>query len=120
MRAGGERGLGLIEIVIVLLVVALAGVALHRYLGTTARSVEQLQRERPLAQGKVVADQAALGTVRTALQLYRAQHERWPEDKAAVLALLPAPPRFQCPGNDFDYDPADGSVRLRIQDPAAC
>lgn len=53
-------------------------------------------------------------------QTYRGAHGEWPADKAAVIALLPAPPRFQCAGNDFEYDPAGGTVRLGVDDPARC
>jgi len=98
----------------------IAGVILKQYMSSTERTLEQFQQQRPISYGKVTADQMTLGTVRTALDLYRAQHEQWPADKAAVLALLPAPPRFQCPGNDFEYDAGTGSVRLLIQDPARC
>jgi hypothetical protein len=31
-----------------------------------------------------------------------------------------APPRFQCAGNDFEYDPATGALRLTITDDARC
>jgi len=96
-----ERGIALIEILVVLVIMGLfAGVILKQYMSSP--------------------DQMTLGTVRTALDLYRAQHEQWSADKAAVLALLPAPPRFQCPGNDFEYDAGTGSLRLLIQDPARC
>ena len=97
-----ERGIALIEILVVLVIMGLiAGVILKQYMSSTARTLPM-----------------TLGTVRTALDLYRAQHEQWSADKAAVLALLPAPPRFQCPGNDFEYDAGTGSLRLLIQDPA--
>lgn len=116
-----ERGIALIEILVVLVIMGLiAGVILKQYMSSTARTLEQFQQQRPISYGKVTADQMTLGTVRTALDLYRAQHEQWPADKAAVLALLPAPPRFQCPGNDFGYDAGTGSLRLLIQDPARC
>jgi len=96
-----ERGIALIEILVVLVIMGLiAGVILKQYMSSP--------------------DQMTLGTVRTALDLYRAQHEQWSADKAAVLALLPAPPRFQCPGNDFEYDAGTGSLRRLIQDPARC
>jgi len=116
-----ERGIALIEILVVLVIMGLiAGVILKQYMSSTARTLEQFQQQRPISYGKVTADQMTLGTVRTALDLYRAQHEQWSADKAAVLALLPAPPRFQCPGNDVEYDAGTGSLRLLIQDPARC
>jgi prepilin-type N-terminal cleavage/methylation domain-containing protein len=121
MQSRRQRGFGAIEILIALLIVGvIVGVVLKQYMSSTARSIEQFQEQKPIAFGKVTADQATLGTVRTALDLYRAQHEQWPADKAAVLALLPSPPRFQCPGNDFEYDAGTGSIRLLIQDSARC
>lgn len=119
--AGDARGLGLVEVLVVLVIVAaLAGFVLHRYVGQTARTVERVQEERPLARARLTADLASLEAVRAPLRVYHAEHGRWPPDRAGVLALLPAPPRFLCPGNDFDYDPATGGVRLTITDPARC
>jgi hypothetical protein len=54
------------------------------------------------------------------VQTHYVQQGQWPADKAAVLAILNAPPRFQCAGNDFEYEPAGGQVRLQIDDPARC
>ena len=51
---------------------------------------------------------------------YQAQHEKWPPDKEAVLGLLAGPPRFQCSGNDIEYDPATGTLRLLVDDAARC
>ena len=116
-----QKGLGLIEILVVLVIVgAITGIVLRQYMSSTVKTVEQFQQNKPIAFGKVVADQATLSTIRTQLDLYRAQHERFPADKTAVLALLAGPPRFQCPGNDFEYDPATGRISLLIQDPARC
>jgi len=117
MRA---RGFGLIEIVIVLAVVALAGALLVRYMGSTTKTLERFQQDKPLGGARLAADQVTAASIRTALQAYQAQHGAWPADRAAVLALLGAPPRFQCAGNDFDYDPATGHVRLLVEDPARC
>jgi type II secretory pathway pseudopilin PulG len=119
-RSTSASGVGLVEILVVLLVVALAGVLISRYVGSTARQVERLQAERPLAGAKLVADQATAAAIRAQLQVYQAQHGQWPPDKAAALAVLHTPPRFQCPGNDFEYDPAGGQVRLLIADPSRC
>ena len=43
-----------------------------------------------------------------------------PPDKASVLTILPAAPRFQCSGNDFEYDAAGGTLSLLINDPGSC
>jgi len=115
-----NRGFGLIEILIVLVVVALAGTFLYKYVMSTTATVETLKDQRPLAGAKLAADVATLGTIRTTLETYRSEHGALPADKAAVLALLSAPPRFQCSGNDFQYDPAGGTLSLLINDPGSC
>jgi prepilin-type N-terminal cleavage/methylation domain-containing protein len=117
MRA---RGFGLVEILIVLAVVAVAGALLYQYMSSTARTVEQFQEQRPIAGARLAADQATMAMMRMQVQAYQAQHGAWPADKAAALAALGAPPRFQCAGNDVDYDPATGHLRLLIEDAARC
>jgi hypothetical protein len=47
-------------------------------------------------------------------------NRRWPRDKAALAKILVPPPDFQCSGNDYDYDPKTGMVRLLIEDPSRC
>ena len=116
-----QRGLGLIEIAVVLVVVAVAGALLYKYVGSTAKTMEKFQEERPLAHARLAADQATLAAMVGALRTYQATNEgKWPPDKSAVVALLAGPPRFQCAGGDFDYDPASGAVRLTVTDPARC
>jgi len=115
-----NRGFGLIEILIVLVVVALAGTLLYKYMLSTTRTVETMNEQRPLAGAKLAADVATLGTIRTTLEAYRSEHGGPPADKAALLALLPAAPRFQCTGNDFHYDASGGTLSLLINDPGAC
>src|SRR5947209_8125076 len=83
-----QRGFGLVEILLVLVVVAIAGALLYRYFGATARTVETIQEQRPLATSKLAADQATLDSVQGVLRAYYAEHGRWPIDKAALLALL--------------------------------
>lgn len=116
----GQRGLGIVEILLVLVVVAIAGTVLYRYLGTTAATIEKIQEERPLANAKLAADQATLTSIQGLVRAYQARNGQWPADKAAVLALLAGPPRFQCPGNDLEYNPTDGSLRLLITDSGRC
>ena len=117
---GGERGIGLVEILIVLVIVAVAGGLLWGYFGSTARTVEQIQEQRPLAHAKLAADQATLASIKSLVDASRAQNDTWPADRDAVLALLAAPPRFQCAGNDFEYDPASGGLSLRVTDAGRC
>jgi prepilin-type N-terminal cleavage/methylation domain-containing protein len=115
-----QRGFGLIEIVIVLAVVALAGFLLMQYVNSSAKAVEQLQQERPIDRSRLAADRATLTSLQSAIRSYQAEKGEWPADKTAVLALLMGPPRFQCAGNDFEYEPASGTVRLTITDDARC
>jgi hypothetical protein len=112
--------MGLIEVAIVLVVVAVAGFLFARYFGSTATTVQKIQEERPLAHTRLAADQATLATIRGLVRTYQAQHGQFPADKAAVLALLAGPPRFQCTGNDVAYDSATGDLRLLVDDAARC
>jgi prepilin-type N-terminal cleavage/methylation domain-containing protein len=115
-----QRGFGFIEIVIVLAVVAVAGYLLLQYFGSTAKTVEKLQQDRPLARARLAADQATLVSMEGVVRAYQAQNGRWPADRAAVLGLLASPPKFQCAGNDFEYEPATGALGLAITDDARC
>jgi prepilin-type N-terminal cleavage/methylation domain-containing protein len=115
-----QRGFGVIEILLVLVVVAVACVMLYQYTASTAKTLETLQEQRPIGGAKLVADQATLGSIRSALQAHYSAQGQWPADKAGVLAAIGFHPRFQCPGNDFDYDPGAGQVSLRVTDPTRC
>jgi hypothetical protein len=115
-----QRGVGLIEIVIVLLVVAVASYLLMQYVGSTAKTAATLKQERPLDRTRLAADRATLTAIQAAVRTYQAEKEHPPPDKATVLALLMAPPRFQCAGNDFEYDVTSGTVSLTITDDARC
>jgi prepilin-type N-terminal cleavage/methylation domain-containing protein len=115
-----QRGFGFIEIIIVVAVVAVAGFLLMRYFTSTAKTVEKLQEDRPLARAKLAADQATLTSVQGLVRNYQAEKGQFPPDKTAVVGLLASPPRFQCPGNDFEYDPATGTLGLSINDDSRC
>src|SRR2546422_10853588 len=115
-----ERGFGYIEIVIVLAVVAVAGYLLMQYFTSTAKTVEKIQQARPLARTKLAADQATLTSVQGLVRSYQAEKGQYPPDKATVVGLLFSPPRFQCAGNDFEYDPATGTLSLTITDDSRC
>jgi prepilin-type N-terminal cleavage/methylation domain-containing protein len=115
-----QRGFGFIEIIIVVAVVALAGFLLMKYFTSTATTVEKLQQDRPLARTRLAADQATLTSVQGLVRSYQAEKGQFPSDKAAVVGLLASPPRFQCPGNDFEYDPATGALGLTIDDDSRC
>ena len=119
-EASSERGFGIIEIVIVLAMVALAGYFVMQYVNSTAKTTEMLQQERPIDRTRLAADRATLASVQTLVRNYQAEKGQWPPDKAAVVGLLMAPPRFQCHGNDFEYDPASGALGLTITDDTRC
>ena len=115
-----ERGFGFIEIIIVVAVVAVAGFLLMKYFTSTAKTVEKLQQDRPLARTKLAADQATLTSLQGLIRSYQAEKGQFPPDKTAAIGLLASPPRFQCPGNDFEYDPATGALGLTITDDSRC
>lgn len=115
-----QRGFGVVEILIVLAVVAVAGYLLTQYFNASARSVEQLQQDRPIDRSRLAADRATLAALQGLVRRYQAEQGQWPPDKAAVLGLLMAPPAFQCAGNDVEYDPVSGTLDLTITDDARC
>ncbi len=115
-----QRGFGLIEIVIVLAVVAVAGYLLMQYVSSSTKALETLQQDRPIDRSRLLADRSTLLQMQNQVKMYQAEKGEWPPDKAAVVALLLGPPRFQCPGNDFEYEPATGTLRLTITDDARC
>jgi len=119
MRLRDERGFGLLEILIVLVVGALTLALLHGYLATTGGEGEA-RVAASVNTAALAADETSLAAIRSALGAYHAEHGRWPADRSAVIALLPSPPLFRCAGNDFEYDPATGHVRLRVADAARC
>lgn len=117
---GSERGMGLVEIAIVLVVLAIVGSVLYQYFASSTKTVEKLITERPLSQARLTADRATLTAIRSSLQIYHAQNGQYPPSKQALAALLNPPLNFQCAGNDVEYEPASGTVRLLIDDAARC
>lgn len=115
-----QRGFGFVEILIVLAVAALAAYLVMQYVGASARTIEQVKQERPLDRSRLAADRATLTAMQSAVRTYQAENGAWPPDRAAVLTLLAGAPKFQCAGNDFDYDPATGTLRLTITDDTRC
>jgi len=115
-----QRGFGYIEIVIVVAVVAVAGYLLMQYFTSMSKTVEKMQQDRPLPRTKLAADQATLTSVQGLVRNYQAEKGQFPPDKTTVVGLLASPPRFQCPGNDFEYDPATGTLGLTITDDSRC
>jgi type II secretory pathway pseudopilin PulG len=119
-RGPAERGIGLVEIAIVLVVLAIVGAVLYAYLASTSKTLETLREEKPLSGARLVADRATLAAIRSTLQVYYGLNGAWPPTKEAVMALLNPPPNFQCGGNDFRYDPATGQVTLVIDELGRC
>jgi prepilin-type N-terminal cleavage/methylation domain-containing protein len=120
-RIGSDaRGFSLVEIAVVLVVLAIVASVLYQYLGSTAKTLEQVQEQRPLSHARLTADKATVQSIRAALQIYYAQNGKWPESKETVNALLHPPPNFQCAGNDYTYDPGSGQIGLTIDDSSRC
>jgi len=112
-----------VEIVLALLVVAIASAGLLTYLGQTKKTLETVGAGgagRPLGHARLTADLATLAAIRNQLDLYRSTHGQWPSSKEASVAVLASPPRFQCAGNDYTFDPATGAIALVIMDPGRC
>jgi hypothetical protein len=95
-------------------------VSAYAYLNAMTRSLEQVTTARPLNQARLLADTSTLAMIRTQLGLYHSQHGGWSRSREAVAMLLAAAPRFQCPGNDYTYDPTSGAAGLLITDPGRC
>jgi len=115
-----QRGFGFIEIIIVAAVVALAGFLLMQYFTSTAKTVERFQQDRPLARTRLAADQATLASVQGMVRNYQAEKGQWPPDKTTVVGLMMSAPKFQCSGNDFEYEPSTGALSLTITDDSRC
>ena len=115
-----HRGLSFVDVIIVVAVVAVAGYLLLQYVNSAASTTKVLQQERPVDRSRIAADRATLASVQSLVRAYQAEKGQWPPDKGTVVGLLMAPPRFQCPGNDFEYDAASGTLRLAITDDALC
>ena len=122
---GDERGLSrlwsiLLLFVLASAVLALFGVFLYDYFRVTTTAYETAKEDRPISRAKLAADQETLARIRTKLHMYYNQYRRWPADRAALARILVRPPSFQCDGNDYDYDPKTGMVRLLIEDSSRC
>jgi len=115
-----QRGFSLVELVLILLVVAVASTALYSYFEATKQSLDRVNTERPINHARVMADSETLAGIRAQLDLYYSQHGQWPASRQALGALLNPAPRFQCAGNDYTYDPATGALGLVITDPGRC
>ncbi|HWC03967.1 MAG TPA: type II secretion system protein [Methylomirabilota bacterium] len=115
-----QSGLGLVEILVVAVVLAIAGAFLYQYFVSTTKTVETIQQQKPMSAARLAADRATVAAIRTSLQLYFGQHGGYPPSKEAVATLLNPPPSFQCEGNDYRYEPATGLVTLVIDDANRC
>jgi len=114
------RGIGVLELVIALLVAAVVVAVLLTYFRATEEAVKTVTEERALGRTRLLADRSTAGALRAAVTVYFGREGRFPPDKAAVDALVHPPPAFQCPGNDYTYDPASGRITLAINDLARC
>jgi type II secretory pathway pseudopilin PulG len=115
-----QSGLGLVEILVVAVILAVVGTFLYQYFVSTTKTVETIQQQKPMSAARLAADRATVAAIRTSLTLYFSQHGAYPPSKEVVATLLNPPPSFQCDGNDYRYEPATGLVTLVIDDAARC
>lgn len=115
-----ERGIGVVELVIALLVAAGVVAIILAYLRSTEETVKTVTEQKPQAQSRLLADRGTAAALRGAVSIYFGREGKFPPDKAAVDALVSPPPAFQCPGNTYTYDPATGKITLAINDLAGC
>jgi prepilin-type N-terminal cleavage/methylation domain-containing protein len=115
-----QSGFGLVEILVVAVILAVAGAFLFQYFASTTKTVETIQQQKPMSAARLAADRATVAAIRTSLQLYFGQHGGYPPSKEVVATLLNPPPAFQCEGNDYRYEPATGLVTLVIDDVNRC
>ena len=118
--AARQSGFGLVEILVVAVVLAVAGALFYQYFVSTTNTVETTQQQKPMSAARLAADRATVAAIRTSLQLYYGQHGQYPPSKDVVATLLNPPPAFQCEGNDYRYEPATGRVTLVIDDATRC
>ncbi len=118
--ARSQSGFGLVEILVVVVILAIAGAFLYQYFVSTTKTIETIQQQKPLSAARLAADRATVAAIRTSLQLYFGQHGGYPPSKDVVATLLNPPPTFQCEGNDFRYEPSTGLVTLVIDDANRC
>jgi len=115
-----QRGFGVVELVITLLVAAVAVIVLLNYFRSTEETVKRATEQAPLAQSRLAADQATAVALRSAVAVYLSREGKLPPDKAALETLVNPSLQFQCPGQSYTYDPATGQVSLVITDVARC
>jgi prepilin-type N-terminal cleavage/methylation domain-containing protein len=118
--ARSQSGFGLVEILVVVVILAIAGAFLYQYFVSTTKTIETIQQQKPMSAARLAADRATVAAIRTSLQLYFGQHGGYPPSKDVVATLLNPPPSFQCEGNDFRYEPSTGLVTLVIDDADRC
>ena len=120
-RAGrGQSGFGLVEILVVAVILAVAGAFLYQYFVSTTKTVETIQQQKPHVRGAARRRPGDRGRDPDVAPLYFGQHGAYPPSKDVVATLLNPPPSFQCEGNDYRYEPATGLVTLVIDDANRC
>jgi hypothetical protein len=90
-----------------------------------SRVMENRRRARANAaqpvRSRLDADDRTIAAIRRAIAIYYGQNGgNLPPSREVVATLVTPPPSFQCPGNDFKYNPRTGQAALLIDDPSGC
>lgn len=104
-----ERGLTLIELMIVVAIIAIiAGIIVALY--------QDLDRKT-----RLVADKGTAAALRSALSIYYSKHDgNFPTKVMLDTLVQPSPPIFQCSGQSYTVDGTTGALALSVNDQAQC
>jgi prepilin-type N-terminal cleavage/methylation domain-containing protein len=106
--AGGQRGVTLIEVMIVVAIIAIiAAIAVTLYQDTQRRS-------------KLAADEGVIATMNAAIAIYYGQHNgNFPASPGRYV--VPSPPVFQCSSAGFEYSyDGNGLITITVRDASQC
>ena len=68
-----QSGSGLVEILVVAVILAVAGAFLYQSFASTTKTVETIQQQKPMSAARLAADRATVAAIQTSLQLYFGQ-----------------------------------------------
>jgi prepilin-type N-terminal cleavage/methylation domain-containing protein len=106
--AGDERGITLVELMVVVTIIAIiSAIAITLY--------QDVQRRAKLA-----ADEGVIAAMNSAISIYYGKHNgNFPDSPGSYIS--PSPPIFQCTASGFDYSyDGNGLISITTRDVSQC